>query len=99
MKSLIEKDQKRRKLYVLFEKKRVILKYICYNLKFSEKLRKQAQNQLIKLPRNSSKTRLKNRCVITSRPRAIYRKFKISRLLLRKFALEGKLPGVKKANW
>lgn len=54
---------------------------------------------LDKLPRNSSPVRLRNRCKITGRPRGYMRRFGISRVLFRQWALEGKLPGVKKASW
>lgn len=54
---------------------------------------------LMKLPRDASPTRLRNMCALTGRSRAVYRKFKISRLMLRKLALEGKVPGMRKASW
>ncbi len=54
---------------------------------------------LQKLPRNSSPVRLRNRCAVTGRPRGYYRKFGVSRLVLREMALRGELPGVKKASW
>ncbi len=54
---------------------------------------------LQKLPRNSSPVRLRNRCTVTGRPRGYYRKFGVSRLVLREMALRGELPGVKKASW
>ena len=54
---------------------------------------------LAKLPRDASPTRIKSMCALTGRSRAVYRKFKISRLMLRKLALEGKIPGMRKASW
>lgn len=54
---------------------------------------------LARLPRNSSPTRLRNICAITGRSRAVYQKFRISRIMLRKLALEGKIPGMRKASW
>ena len=54
---------------------------------------------LTKLPRDASPTRIKSMCALTGRSRAVYRKFKISRLMLRKLALEGKIPGMRKASW
>lgn len=59
----------------------------------------EAYRKLAKLPRDSSAVRYRNRCDLTGRPRAYYRKFRISRIALRELALEGKLPGVKKSSW
>lgn len=59
----------------------------------------EAYRKLAKLPRDSSRVRYKNRCDLTGRPKAYYRKFRISRIALRELALEGKLPGVKKSSW
>ena len=58
-----------------------------------------AQQKLSKLPRNSAKTRVVNRCQITGRPHGVYRKLKISRIALRKLTLEGKIPGMVKSSW
>ena len=54
---------------------------------------------LARLPRSSSRTRLRNLCALTGRSRSVYRKFKISRIMLRELALEGKIPGMRKASW
>lgn len=54
---------------------------------------------LTKLPRDASPTRIKSMCALTGRSRAVYRKFKVSRIMLRKLALEGKIPGMRKASW
>ncbi|MAE66161.1 MAG: 30S ribosomal protein S14 [Phycisphaeraceae bacterium] len=54
---------------------------------------------LARLPRSSSPTRLRNLCALTGRSRGVYRKFKISRIMLRELALEGKIPGMRKASW
>lgn len=67
-------------------------------------LRKQLKDQgdyaaLARLPRNSSPTRLRNLCALTGRSRSVYRKFKISRIMLRELALAGKVPGMRKASW
>lgn len=99
MKSLILKDKKRRKLYAQYEKKKYILKYIKNNLILQKKFREKAQIKLFLFPRNSSITRIRNRCILTNRSRSIYRKFKFSRLMFRKLALNGKIPGVRKAIW
>ena len=58
-----------------------------------------AQLKLSKLPKNSAKTRVKNRCEITGRSHGVYRKLRISRIILRKLTLEGKIPGMIKSSW
>ena len=67
--------------------------------KISLEERFKAQQKLSKLPRNSAKNRVRNRCQITGRPHAVYRKLKISRIALRKLGLEGKIPGMVKSSW
>ena len=86
MKHLLIKDKKRRTLYSVFEKRRIFLKSITQNLSFAKNFRLQAYKQLILLPRDSSVSRIHNRCNYTNRPRAIYRKFGLSRLMFRKYA-------------
>jgi small subunit ribosomal protein S14 len=99
MKSLIERDKKRRLLYKQYEPKRRLLKSIVYNESISQEERSNAQNKLCELPRNSSKTRIKNRCVVTGRAKGVYRYFKISRIQLRNLALNGKVMGYSKVSW
>lgn len=99
MKNLIEKDKKRRKLFSLYERKRIILDYIHKNTNLPIQVRQDAYKQLITLPRNSSFVKVRNRCVLTGRSRAVYRKFKISRLMFRQLSLQGNIPGIKKASW
>jgi small subunit ribosomal protein S14 len=86
-KSLIAREAKRRRMNEKYKKIRQELKE---NGEYEE---------LQKLPRNSSPVRLKNRCMFTGRTRSYYRKFGVSRLVLREMALRGELPGVKKASW
>ena len=69
------------------------------NKKTSLQERFQAQLKLSKLPRNSSKIRVRNRCEITGRPHGVYRKLKISRIALRELTLAGKIPGMIKSSW
>jgi len=69
------------------------------NKKNSFDERFQAQMKLSKLPRNSARTRVKNRCEITGRPHGVYRKLRISRIALRQLTLEGKIPGMVKSSW
>ena len=97
--SSINKNNRRIKLSEKFYKKRKALKKIIMNrqLKFEERFK--AQQKLSKLPRNSAKTRVRNRCQITGRPHGVYRKLKISRIALRQLGLEGKIPGMIKSSW
>jgi small subunit ribosomal protein S14 len=86
-KSLIARDEKRRRLYEKYKKKR-------------EELKANGDYEALqKLPKNSSVVRLKNRCMFTGRSRAYYRKFGVSRLIFREMALRGEIPGVKKSSW
>ena len=97
--SSINKNNKRIKLSEKFMKKRNELKKIIMNKKLSLEERFKAQQKLSRLPRNSSYTRVMNRCQITGRPHGVYRKLKISRIALRKLGLEGKIPGMVKSSW
>lgn len=97
--SSIEKNLKRINLVNKFSKKREILKKIIKNRKLTLDERFKAQLKLAKLPRNSSKTRIRNRCEITGRPHGVYRKLKISRIALRELALTGRIPGMTKSSW
>ena len=99
MKYLLWKDKKRRILYFSFETRRIFLKALIKNMSLSSSLRLVAYKQLISLPKDSSNTRIRNRCLFTNRPRAIYRKFGMSRLMFRKYAWKGKLIGVKSSSW
>ena len=97
--SSINKNNKRIKLSEKFMKKRSELKKIIMNKKLPLEERFKAQQKLSNLPRNSSRTRVMNRCQITGRPHGVYRKLKISRIALRKLGLEGKIPGMMKSSW
>jgi|TARA_B100000586_G_scaffold264393_1_gene234746 small subunit ribosomal protein S14 len=97
--SSINKNNKRIKLSNKFYKKRNDLKKIIMNKKLPLEERFKAQQKLSSLPRNSAKTRVRNRCQITGRPHGVYRKLKISRIALRKLGLEGKIPGMVKSSW
>ncbi len=99
MKYLYIKDRKRRILFSLFEKKSRLLKSLIENLQLPIKERYFFYTQLMKLPRDCSIVRIRNRCALTNRPRGVYRMFGISRLMLRKYIWQGKLVGVKKASW
>ena len=97
--SSINKNNKRIKLSDKFFKKRASIKKIIMNKKLSFEERFEAQQKLSKLPRNSAKIRVRNRCQITGRPHGVYRKLKISRIALRQLGLEGKIPGMVKSSW
>ena len=97
--SSINKNNKRIKLSDKFYKKRQNLKKIIMDKKLSLEERFKAQQKLSKMPRNSSKIRVRNRCQITGRPHGVYRKLKISRIALRQLGLEGKIPGMVKSSW
>jgi small subunit ribosomal protein S14 len=97
--SLINRDQKRRKLVKKFAKKREELEAILDNPKASEEVRFAARLKIQQLPRNANETRLRNRCALTGRARGYFRKFGLSRNKLREFAMRGEVPGVVKASW
>ena len=97
--SAIKKNNKRIKLSNRLYNKRASLKKIIMNKKLPLEERFKAQQKLSKLPRNSSKIRVRNRCQITGRPHGVYRKLKISRIALRQLGLEGKIPGMVKSSW
>ena len=98
-KSAIEKNLRRIKLVKKYAKKRAALKKIINNKKLELAERFNAQLKLNKLPKNSAKIRVRNRCEVSGRPHGVYRKLKISRIALRKLTLEGKIPGMVKSSW
>jgi len=97
--SSIQRNLKRIKLSKKYLKKRKLLKEIVNNRKLPLEERFSAQLKLSKLPRNSAKIRIRNRCEITGRPHGVYRKLRISRIALRELALSGKIPGMTKSSW
>ena len=97
--SSIQRNLKRIRLSKRFLKKRESLKKIIKDKKLPLTERFAAQLKLAKIPRNSSKTRIRNRCEITGRPRGVYRKLRISRIALRDLASKGKIPGMTKSSW
>lgn len=97
--SAIEKNNRRRKMASKFAGKRERLKVIANDMSRSEEERLIARLKLAELPRNSNPTRIRNRCEVTGRPRAFYRKFRMSRIALRELASQGKVPGVVKSSW
>ena len=97
--SAVNKNNKRIKLSDKLFKKRQMLKKIIMDKKLPLEERFKAQQKLSKLPRNSAKNRVRNRCQITGRPHGVYRKLKISRIALRQLGLQGKIPGMVKSSW
>ena len=97
--SAVNKNKKRIKLSDRLFKKRASLKKIVMDKKITLEERFKAQQKLSKLPRNSAKNRVMNRCEITGRPHGVYRKLKISRIALRQLGLQGKIPGLVKSSW
>ena len=97
--SSINKNNRRIKLSNRFFNKRQKLKKIVMNKKLPLEERFKAQQKLSKLPRNSAKSRVMNRCQITGRPHGVYRKLRISRIALRQMASSGKIPGMTKSSW
>ena len=98
-KSAVNRNLKRIKLSKKYLKKRELLRAQVRDKKLSLEERFAAQLKLSKLPKNSSKTRIRNRCEITGRPHGVYRKLKISRIALRELASSGKIPGMVKSSW
>ena len=97
--SSVNKNNRRIKLADKFYKKRQKLKKIIMDKKLPLEERFKAQQKLSKLPRNSAKNRVMNRCQITGRPHGVYRKLKISRIALRDLGLSGLIPGMTKSSW
>ena len=97
--SAINKNNRRIKLSNKYFNKRKALKKIIMNKNLTLEERFKAQQKLAKLPRNSAKNRIMNRCQITGRPHGVYRKLKISRIALRELASAGKIPGMVKSSW
>jgi small subunit ribosomal protein S14 len=98
-KSSVEKNNRRRRMAKKFAGKRSRLKAVIQNHSLTMEERFAAQLKLSQMPRNSAPTRIRNRCELTGRPRAVYRKFRMSRMALRELANKGLIPGVVKASW
>ena len=98
-KSSIEKNNRRRKMAKQYANRRAKLKAIAHDKKLPMEERFAASLKLAELPRNSSKTRIRNRCEITGRARGFYRKVKLSRNQLRELASQGLIPGMVKSSW
>ena len=97
--ALINRNEKRKKLVAKFAKKRDALQAIIDDPKASDETRYEARLKIQALPRNANKTRMRNRCALTGRPRGVYSKFGLGRNKLREFAMRGEVPGIVKASW
>ncbi len=97
--SLINREDKRRRLVKKYAAKRAELQAIIDDQSRSAEERMDARLKLQALPRNASPTRLRNRCKLTGRPRGVFRKFGLCRNKIRELAMQGEVPGVVKASW
>lgn len=97
--SMIERELKRDKLVKKYANKRMELKKIIHDINATEEQKWEAQISLQKLPRDSSPSRLHNRCRLTGRPHGFYNKFGLGRNKLREVAMRGEVPGLKKSSW
>jgi small subunit ribosomal protein S14 len=97
--ALVNRELRRQKMVVKYAEKRQVLKEAAKDENLSVEDRFKARLKLAKLPRNSSATRLHSRCLVTGRPKAFYRKLKMSRIALRDLASRGEIPGMVKSSW
>ncbi|MBX3248447.1 MAG: 30S ribosomal protein S14 [Myxococcales bacterium] len=98
-KAKIARNEHRKKLASKYAALRAELKEIIRNPESSDEAKLEAQERLQKLPRNSNPVRIRNRCAVTGRPRAYYRKFGLSRIALRELGHRGEVPGLTKSSW
>jgi small subunit ribosomal protein S14 len=98
-KSSIEKNQRRAKMSKAVAPRRARLKALARDRNAAPEDRFEAQLKLARLPRNSSATRVRNRCALSGRPRGYYRKFGLSRIAVRELASSGQIPGMVKSSW
>ena len=97
--AMVQREVKRQRLVKKYAAKRARLKEIANNPDLPMEERFKARLKLAKLPRNSAPSRLHNRCQLTGRPHAYYRKLKMSRIALRELASNGQIPGMTKSSW
>jgi small subunit ribosomal protein S14 len=98
-KSSVEKNKNRAELVKRYAAKRARLKALANDASLSPEDQFQARLKLAEMPRNSAKNRIRNRCELSGRPRAFYRKFRLSRIALRELASSGQIPGMVKSSW
>jgi small subunit ribosomal protein S14 len=97
--STVLRNEKRRKLVAKFQAKRAALMAVINDQKAADEDRAAARAKLVRLPRDSSPVRVRNRCALTGRPRGYFRKFGLARNKLRDIAMRGEVPGLAKASW
>ena len=97
--SKVVKNEQRKEIVARYAEKRAALRATIDSVTTSDAEKQEAYAKLRKLPRDSSKTRIRNRCSMTGRPRAYLRQFGLSRITFREMALQGLIPGVRKASW
>ena len=97
--SKIQKNEDRKRIVAKYAERRKALRDIIQSSKSSDEEKDEARAAMARLPRDSNPNRIRNRCLLTGRPRANYRKFGISRIAFRELALLGEIPGVRKASW
>lgn len=97
--AMVQRELKRQRLHERYRERREALKSVANDRSLPMEERFKARLKLAKLPRNSAKSRLHNRCQVTGRPKSYYRKLKISRIALRELAGEGQIPGMVKSSW
>ena len=97
--SIIQRNKKRIKMFKKFKARHDKLLKIANNKKMSAEEQFQARLKLSKIPRNASKVRIRNRCMLTGRGRGVYRKFNLSRIAFRELSSIGQIPGITKSSW
>ena len=97
--SAVERNKKREKMAKQFAGRRARLKAIVMDREIAPEERFEASMKLAQLPRNSARNRFRLRCEVTGRPRGVYRKFKLGRVMLRDLASQGQIPGMVKSSW
>jgi len=97
--SMIHREFKRQRTVAKYAEKRAALKKVITSMQATDEEKEEAQRKFQALPRNASPCRLRNRCTITGRPHGFYRKFGLSRNMLRDAAMNGFVPGLTKASW
>ena len=98
-KSMVERDRKRRRLVKRYASRKARLKAIAEDRDLPAEERFAARLKIAEIPRNASKTRVRNRCELSGRPRGYYRKLKMSRVALRELTSRGQIPGMVKSSW
>ena len=97
--SIIKRNEKRIKLHAKYKNKHDRLLKIANNKNMSPEEQFEARLKLSKIPRNASKVRIRNRCMLTGRGRGVYRKFRLSRIAFRELSAVGQIPGIIKSSW